>query len=82
MKNWSCENREKLNSHSCTVSKPQLNISQNVFVQCNGEHKYTCARPLWDLVESQWLIRIRVLSVRESGEEREMLQDVVLDERH
>lgn len=42
---WSREIREKLKSCSCTMSKPQLNIRQNVFVQCNREYTYTCARP-------------------------------------
>lgn len=45
MKIWSCEIREKLNSCSCTMSKPQLNIPQNVSVQCNREWTCTCARP-------------------------------------
>lgn len=45
MKIWSCEIREKLNPSSCAMSKPQLNIPQNVFVQYNRENAYTCARP-------------------------------------
>lgn len=82
MKIWSCEIREKLNSRSCTVSKPQLNTSQNGFVRCNGEYTYTCATPFWDLVKSQWLIRICILSVWEPDEESEILRDIVLDDRH
>lgn len=82
VKIWSCEIREKLNSHSCTVSKPQLNISPNGFVRCNREYMYPCARPFWGLVKSQWLTRICILSVWEPDEESEMLQDIVLDGRH